>query len=280
MYTNAAFVFRREIIKESCIVCRRFAIAYESVFMGGNRIVYISVRLKFSRLGPVRYLGHLDMLRYFQKAVMRSGLPVRYSEGFNPHQIISFAYPLGVSMETIGDYLDLDLVEADEFTFADAKDKENYEKNIVNSLNSVMQEGICILKASILPEGALNAMASVYAADYEVYYSQAAEIEPEIISRFLARKEIYVQKEGKKGIIKETDIREGILCLEKKENNILFMKLRSGSECNIKPSTIIDLLKEFAYPDIKLEKVKRLEIYKCIDGRIAALGDESFICRQ
>ena len=71
----------------------------------------VSVRFKFSRKGPVRYTGHLDMLRYFQKAVMRSSLPARYSEGFHPHQIMSFAYPLGVSMETEGDYMDLDLMQ-------------------------------------------------------------------------------------------------------------------------------------------------------------------------
>lgn len=235
--------------------------------------MYISVRLKFSRLGPVRYLGHLDMLRYFQKAVMRSGLPVRYSEGFNPHQIISFAYPLGVSMETTGDYLDLDLVEADDFTFADTKEKEVYETNIVNSLNAVMKEGISIIKATMLSQGQMNAMASVYAADYDVYYQNELKLESEIITAFLAQKEIYVLKEGKKGF-KEVDIREGILNLEVKDEHILFMKLRSGSECNIKPSAIIDLLKEFACPNLKLEKVKRLEIYKKTDDGILPLCDE------
>ena len=233
--------------------------------------MYISVRLKFSRLGPVRYLGHLDMLRYFQKAVMRSELPVRYSEGFNPHQIISFAYPLGVSMETLGDYVDLDLVETDGFQFSNTKEKEDYETNIVNSLNKVMQEGISILQATVLSENELNAMASVYAADYDVYYQNEKQIESGIIKQFLEQKEITVLKEGKKGT-KEVDIKDGIICLEAKESNILFMKLRSGSECNIKPSTIIELLNEFAYPDLKLEKVKRLEIYKNVNNKMIPLG--------
>ena len=111
-------------------------------------------------------------------------------------------------METEGDYLDLDLVETDGFTFADREEKENYETGIVNSLNAVMQEGIRIKKAVILPEGVLNAMASVYASDYDVFYNHDIDIDVEVISRFLAQKEIYVQKEGKKGVIKETDIRQ------------------------------------------------------------------------
>ena len=51
----------------------------------------VTVRFKFMRTGPVRYLGHLDMLRYFQKAVMKAELDAKYTEGFHPHQIMSFA---------------------------------------------------------------------------------------------------------------------------------------------------------------------------------------------
>ena len=50
----------------------------------------------------MRYVGHLDLMRFFQKAVKRSNLPIRYSEGFNPHQIMSFASPLGVGLTSEG----------------------------------------------------------------------------------------------------------------------------------------------------------------------------------
>ena len=69
----------------------------------------MNLRLKFSRKGPVKYLGHLDMMRYFQKVLQRAEIDMKYSEGFNPHQIMSFAYPLGVSMETEGDYMDIEV---------------------------------------------------------------------------------------------------------------------------------------------------------------------------
>ena len=54
-------------------------------------------RVKYKKYGVMKFLGHLDVLRFFQKAIKRSGLPIAYSEGFNPHQLLSFAAPLSVS---------------------------------------------------------------------------------------------------------------------------------------------------------------------------------------
>ena len=56
----------------------------------------------------MKYIGHLDMMRFFQKAIRRAGIDVAYSEGFSPHMIMSFAYPLGVGMTSSGEYFDLE----------------------------------------------------------------------------------------------------------------------------------------------------------------------------
>ncbi len=57
------------------------------------------VRVKFARYGPLRFTGHLDVLRFFQKAIRRAGLDVVYTHGFNPHQVMSFAAPLGRTVQ-------------------------------------------------------------------------------------------------------------------------------------------------------------------------------------
>ena len=54
----------------------------------------MKVRVKFSKYGPVKFIGHLDVMRYFQKAIRRAEIDVAYSEGFSPHQKLSFAAPL------------------------------------------------------------------------------------------------------------------------------------------------------------------------------------------
>lgn len=51
----------------------------------------MKIRIKFRKYGTMKFIGHLDVMRYFQKAIRRSEVNIRYSEGFSPHQIMSFA---------------------------------------------------------------------------------------------------------------------------------------------------------------------------------------------
>ena len=60
----------------------------------------MKIRIKFSKQGAMKFIGHLDTMRYFQKAMRRADVDIRYSEGFSPHQIMSFAAPLGVGLES------------------------------------------------------------------------------------------------------------------------------------------------------------------------------------
>ena len=71
----------------------------------------MKVRLKFSKYGALRFIGHLDVMRYFQKAIRRAGIDIAYSEGFSPHQIMSFAAPLSVGHTSSGEYFDIEVTE-------------------------------------------------------------------------------------------------------------------------------------------------------------------------
>lgn len=68
---------------------------------------HIKVRIKFSKHSSMIFIGHLDIMRYFQKAMRRADIDIAYSAGFNPHQIMSFAAPLGVGLYSNGEYLDI-----------------------------------------------------------------------------------------------------------------------------------------------------------------------------
>ena len=67
----------------------------------------MKVRVKFSKYGPVKFIGHLDVMRYFQKAIRRADIDILYSEGYSPHQIMSFASPLGLGITSEGEYMDI-----------------------------------------------------------------------------------------------------------------------------------------------------------------------------
>ena len=70
----------------------------------------MKIRIKFSKQGAMKFIGHLDTMRYFQKAMRRADVDIRYSEGFSPHQIMSFAAPLGVGLTGSGEYLDIEVI--------------------------------------------------------------------------------------------------------------------------------------------------------------------------
>ena len=102
----------------------------------------MKLRVKFSKTGHMKFIGHLDLMRFFQKAIRRSKIDIKYSEGFSPHQIMSFAAPLGLGIESFGEYMDIELV-SDEISDSELK-------NIENSLNLCMCEGLRILKVIAL----------------------------------------------------------------------------------------------------------------------------------
>ena len=71
----------------------------------------MKIRVKFSKHGAMKFIGHLDIMRYFQKAIRRAEIPIVFTEGFSPHMVMSFASPLGVGIESEGEYMDIEIKE-------------------------------------------------------------------------------------------------------------------------------------------------------------------------
>ena len=74
--------------------------------MPGMRMMVV-----FEKGEPLRYIGHLDLMRAMQRALRRSGLPIRYSNGFNPHIRLSFAAPLSVGIVGLRELMEVPLEE-------------------------------------------------------------------------------------------------------------------------------------------------------------------------
>ena len=67
----------------------------------------MKARIKFSKVGSMRFIGHLDLMRFFQKAFRRAKIAISYSQGYSPHQLMSFASPLGIGLSSDAEYLDI-----------------------------------------------------------------------------------------------------------------------------------------------------------------------------
>lgn len=213
----------------------------------------MKVRIKFAKEGAMKFIGHLDIMRYFQKAVKRAGLQAAFSEGFSPHMIMSFAAPLGVGITSTGEYFDMELKSA--YSSEEMKDR----------LNQAMAEGMRILSVRQVEEGkAGKAMSLVAAADYQVAFREGKEPVPgweEKLQEFAALPSVNIWKKTKKSE-KEVDIRPYIYKLDEKDG-VIRMTLAAGSSNNTKPELVMEAFCAFCgVPYHPLDfTVHRSEIY-------------------
>lgn len=226
-----------------------------------EEVFALKVRIKFTKTGAMKFVGHLDTMRYFQKAVRRAELPAAFSGGYSPHMIMSFAAPLGVGTTSLGEYFDIELTETVP------------TKEIEKRLNAVMAEGVTVSSARKVEDGkASTAMALVAAADYLVAFRPGREpVCPswrEQLSDFLAQKELLVTKKTKRSE-KTVDIRPYIYRMELQENGV-FMQLASASSNYTKPELVMDTFLHFLGEEAQpfAYMIERREVY-------ANTGDEA-----
>lgn len=194
----------------------------------------MKVRIKFAKEGIMRFIGHLDMMRYFQKAFRRSGIDIQYSQGFSPHQLISFAAPLGVGLTSTGEYMDIVMGEC------------SSSEELIERINCQMVDGVCILSAVALPDDSKNAMSIVTTADYRISFRE--NMAPafdlgQAIQAFMAQDEIMVTKKTKKSE-KTMDIKPMIHAFYSTEDGC-FMNVATGSTQNLKPEQVMATLYRF-----------------------------------
>ena len=217
----------------------------------------MKIRIKFAKEGAMKFIGHLDIMRYFQKVMRRADVDIRYSEGFSPHQVMSFAAPLGVGLESRGEYVDIEVLTTDS------------SKEMLRRINDAMVEGMEALSYKLLPDTAANAMSIVAAADYTVRFREAYEPEDwegfaAGMKAFLEQEQILVLKKTKKGE-KEVNIRPMIysLCVDSEPERQIRMQISTGSAANLKPDAVIRAYMESlgeAMADFAL-MVTRTEVY-------------------
>ena len=220
----------------------------------------MKIRMRFAKNGMMIYIGHLDVMRYFQKALRRAKTDLVFTKGFSPHPVLSFAAPLGLGIESTGEYADLEVY------------RTGSTEEMLRRLNAVMVPGMEVLDWRLLPDDAPNAMSCVAAADYmlnfrEGFAPENADAWLAGLSAFLNRETIPAEKETKKGT-KEVDIRPMILdfALRQAEDGtgpVMFFRVSTGSAGNLKPELILSAYhRELGLPfDVNQIRICRLETY-------------------
>lgn len=203
----------------------------------------MKIRMKFAKDGPLIYVGHLDILRFFQKCLRRAGVDVCYSGGFSPHEVLSFAAPLGLGLSSQGEYLDT------EFHSLDMTKDE---------LMRVMNEAcktpyIRILDIAVLDDDAKKAMAAVDAAEYTVGFDDTADKSAvdavlKAVPDFLMLTDFEMKKKTKKGE-RVMNLRPLVYRMQG-DGRTLHMRVSQGSRDNIKPELVVSALCQMTKTEI------------------------------
>lgn len=188
-----------------------------------------TIRLRFTKTSEAAYISHLDLQRVMARALRRSGLPVWYSQGFNPHIYLSFALPLPLMQESEVEAVDFK-TEAEDESFA----------SYILPLNRALPKGITAL--SIMPP--VHTSAEIAYAEYLFFYdAQMCEIEhwakeyarlPQ--ANVVRRTKRNEQVEDLKMHVPSLDVDEGC--------NALRIILPAGNPININPELLADFLQE------------------------------------
>ena len=217
----------------------------------------MKTRMRFVKTGSVKFIGHLDCMRFFQKAIRRAKLDVAYSQGYSPHQLMSFASPLGVGATSDGEYIDVEFYSLPELS----------KQEIIAHLNQYMTDEIFVTELEYMPDKFKSSMSLLRAADYLIAEKESGVFPEDWQEKwlsFMAQPSITVLKKTKKSE-KEIDVKPHILAqaltldefaaqtgedygelhCQYMEHGKLYMKLTSGSETNIKPELIMDAFYRF-----------------------------------
>ena len=238
----------------------------------------MKARLKFSKIGSMRFIGHLDVMRYFQKAFRRAEIEVSYSKGFSPHQLMSFASPLGIGLSSDAEYLDVTL------------EKSDSQEEMIERINAVMNDEITVKDFTILDDEAKPSMAMLSACDYVICIKPDKDnpltddaSAKEAVRKIKEAEKIEILKKTKRSE-KVVDIKPNIYHIEndmdafKNETKndygsleldtafykpVFYCQLTAGSVVNIKPELVLEAMAKmngFEYNTLDYQ-IHRLEMY-------------------
>lgn len=226
------------------------------------------LRVRFNKKNYLRYIGHLDLMKLFQRNFSRVGIPIKYSEGFNPKPRLSIANPLSLGIESEEEYMDVDL-----------EDKISVEE-FIKKMNSALPKDVQIIDGKYLEKG--DSISSLIEwAVYEIRFNLLDSIDKTsfegIIEEWLLKEEIIITRSRKKGrskIEQQENIKEFIKEIKLKEiqNNAITIEviIKSGDNGNLRPLDFMEALNRDNNLNMDIDSImmKRLAMYTEKDGKL------------
>ncbi len=188
----------------------------------------------FEKSERIRHIGHLDIQRSVQRGLRRSNLPVAYSNGFNPHILITFASALSTGACGLREIMDVTMKE-------DVTESEFLEK-----MNRAMPPELHLSEARAVDDRHPALMSALRAASYDLLIRDAEQAERLVQAiPFMMKRDSVPAMRKTKTSLKETDIRPLIYALDGEECHI-FATLALTEREACKPGMLLEALKREA----------------------------------
>ena len=220
----------------------------------------MKIRIKYTKTGVLKYIGHLDMMRYFQKLLRRSGMDIGFTQGYSPHPEISIALPLGIGVTSEAEYMDVTVNSC------------GHSVEMIELLNKDQVEGVRVLSFRQVPDGRRsNCMAIVSAARYQATFSDSMKAEissrklviEERLQDMLAQSSIIIRKKTKRSD-GDADIRPLVYEAQSVASlSSIELLLAAGSANSLNPDTFMRAFADHCgiEPQGIPWHIHRLEIY-------------------
>jgi len=187
------------------------------------------LRITFSKTGPLRYIGHLDLFSLWERALRRAGLPLAYSQGFHPQPKMQLAAALPLGFSSRCEVLDIRLQQ------------EIPLEGLLQQLEAVLPEDIRPLSLEQAEERAAPLQTRVDQAEYEITLP-AEEAPPDLEARLLSLLNAASLPRQRRG--KPYDLRPLIdaLTLQSNDPPRLFLRLSAREAATGRPEEVLDAL--------------------------------------
>ena len=205
--------------------------------------------IRFGKQPRLRFISHLDLQRFFQRALNRTGLPIAYSQGFNPHPILSFGSALALGWTSEYEIIDVKL------------SVPRGRKRTEEAMRAALPVDLPVLEVRLVDDRHPAPMAMVRASDYSIELSgETAQATLDAVETFLAREQVLAMRKTKSGE-REVDIRPMAIALQRTENG-LDARLKLTEKDTLKPDLLIRSLAELAGVEPPEAKIHR----RCLLG--------------
>ncbi|MBQ8507028.1 MAG: DUF2344 domain-containing protein [Clostridia bacterium] len=211
--------------------------------------------VRFGKNPRLRFISHLDLQRFLHMALNRTGLPIKYSEGFNPHPLMAFGSALALGWTSDYEVLDVRL------------SAPMGRRRCEEAMKFALPDDLPVLEVKLVDDRRPSAMAQVFASDYHVSIAgEDAEKIAAQIPAFLEKDTVLAMKKSKSGE-KEVNIRPMVLSLEACEDGFNCRVMLTEKE-NLKADLLAKTLAKMAGIEEVGVRVHRL----CLLGKDAEGG--------